>query len=68
MVGARRKHGIALLGPLRVDNSEQTRTGDGYGRAAFTIDWDRRQVVCRQGVRNTIWSECSERGRDSIVR
>lgn len=67
MVGARREHGITLLGPLRVDNSAQTRTGDGYGRAAFTIDWDQRQVTCPQGARNTIWSECSERGRDSIV-
>jgi IS5 family transposase len=67
MVGARREHGITLLGPLRVDNSAQTRTGDGYGRAAFTIDWDRRQATCPQGVRSTIWSECSERGRDSVV-
>lgn len=67
MVSARREHGITLLGPLRVDNSAQTRTGDGYGRAAFTIDWDQRQVTCPQGARNTIWSECSERGRDSIV-
>ncbi|MFE9751157.1 transposase [Saccharothrix saharensis] len=67
MIGARREYGIALLGPLRVDNSAQTWTGDGFGRAAFTIDWDRCQVVWPQGVRNTIWSECSERGRDSVV-
>ncbi|WP_202970552.1 transposase [Saccharothrix sp. ALI-22-I] len=67
MVGARREHGITLLGPLRVDNSAQPRTGDGYGRAAFAIDWDRRRVVCPQGVRSTIRSECSERGRDSVV-
>jgi hypothetical protein len=46
MVGTRREHGITLLGPLRVDNSAQTRTGDGYGRSAFTIDWDQRQVTC----------------------
>ncbi|WP_083751794.1 transposase [Saccharothrix sp. ALI-22-I] len=31
------------------------------------MDWDQRRVVRPQGARNTIWSECSERGRDSIV-
>lgn len=67
MIGARREHDITLLGPLRVDNSAQTRIGEGYGRAAFTIDWDRRQATCPQGARSTIWSECSERGRDSVV-
>ncbi len=55
MVGARREHGIALHGPLRVDNSAQTWIGEGYGRAAFSIDRDRRQVTCPQGVRSTFW-------------
>jgi hypothetical protein len=39
----------------------------GFDRAAFTVDWERQQVTCPQGVQNTIWSTCTERGRESIV-
>jgi transposase len=67
MVGAQRDFGISLLGPLRVDNSPQARTGGGFDRTAFTIDWDNQRVTCPQGVQNTIWSTCTERGRESIV-
>jgi transposase len=67
MVGAQRDFGISLLGPLRVDNSQQARTGEGFDRTAFTIDWDNQRVTCPQGVQNTIWSTCTERGRESIV-
>ncbi|MCW2639032.1 MAG: transposase family protein [Dactylosporangium sp.] len=67
MVGARRDFGITLVGPLRIDNSPQARTGGGFDRTAFTIDRDNQRVTCPQGVQNTIWSTGSERGRESIV-
>jgi Transposase DDE domain len=67
MVSAQRDFGIALLGPLRTDHSAQARMGDGFDRAAFLIDWDHQRVICPQGVANTIWSACTERGRPSIV-
>ncbi|WP_158842891.1 hypothetical protein [Saccharothrix deserti] len=63
MIGARREHGITLLGPLRVDNSAQTRIGEGYGRAAFTIDWDLRQVVRPQGARREKKALLAQGGR-----
>ena len=67
LVGTQRDFGITLLGPLRIDNSQQARTGGGFDRTAFTIDWDNQRVTCPQGVTNTIWSECTERGRESIM-
>jgi hypothetical protein len=67
MVSTRRKFSTTLLGPLRLDNSAQARTRSGLDRAAFTIDWDNHRVTCPQGVANTIWSTCTERGRESIV-
>jgi Transposase DDE domain len=67
MVSSRRDFGITLVGPLRVDNSPQARTGGGFDRTAFAIDWDNQRVTCPQGVTNTIWSSCAERGRESIV-
>lgn len=67
LVDSKRDFGITLLGPLRIDHSAQARAGSGFDRAAFTIDWDNQHVTCPQGMRNTIWSECTERGRPSIV-
>jgi hypothetical protein len=67
LASSQRDFGVTLLGPLREGNSPQSQTCDGYDRNAFTIDWDHERVTCPQGVTNTIWSECNERGRESIV-
>jgi transposase len=67
MISTRRDFSTTLLGPLRIDNSPQARTSSGFDRTAFTIDWDNHRVTCPQGVTNTIWSTCTERGRESIV-
>ncbi len=67
MVAAQRDFDVTLLGPLRIDNSAQARSKTGFDRSAFTIDWDHQQVTCPQGVTSTIWSACTERGRESIV-
>jgi transposase len=58
--------GITLLGPLLADTSPQAR-GGGYTTAAFTIDWDARQVRCPQGDISTGWSPCTQRGTEAIV-
>jgi hypothetical protein len=46
LVSAQRDFGITLLGPLRIDNSQQAHTGGGFDRTAFTIDWDNQRVTC----------------------
>ena len=67
MISTRSDFGITLLSLLRTDNSPQARTRSGFDRTAFTIDWDNQRVTCPQGVTNTIWSSCTERGRPSTV-
>ena len=63
---AARARGVTLLGPLLADTSPQARTG-GYTTAAFTIDWQARQVHCPQGATSTGWSPCTQRGTEAIV-
>ncbi|MFI5813827.1 hypothetical protein ACIA7S_23085 [Streptomyces sp. NPDC051643] len=46
---AQRVHGITLLGPVVPDHSHQAKSGDGFDKAAFTIDWDHRRATCPQG-------------------
>ena len=42
--------GITLLGPVVADHSSQVQAGSGFGKAAFTIDWDNEQAICPRGA------------------
>jgi len=61
------RHGIALIGPLLADTSPQARAGNGYARAGFTIDYDRKTATCPQGKTSASWSPATQRGKDAIV-
>ena len=61
------RHGIALIGPLLADTSAQARADNGYARAGFTIDYDRKTVTCPQGKTSATWTPCTQRGKDAIV-
>jgi hypothetical protein len=41
-----RVHGITLLGPVVPDHSHQAKSAACFDKAAFAIDWDRRQATC----------------------
>ncbi|MFI9583890.1 transposase [Streptomyces sp. NPDC052236] len=47
---ARRVHGIALLGPVVPDHSHQAKSGAGFDKAAFAVDWDHCRATCPQGA------------------
>jgi transposase len=61
------RHGSALIGPLLADTSARARAGDGYARADFTVDYDRKTVTCPQGKTAASWTPCAQRGKDAIV-
>ena len=62
-----RARGITLLGPLLSGSPPQARSG-GYTAEAFTIDWDRQQVTCPQGVTSIVWCPCvQQEKRQAIV-
>ena len=65
LVGARERHGIDLVGPLRKDVSWQRRTEGAFGIDAFAVDWERKRVRCPEGKQSISWSEYMDgtRGR-----
>ncbi|MFF4623459.1 hypothetical protein [Nonomuraea jabiensis] len=67
IVQARERHQLALITPLRTDNSVQARTRNGYDRTAFTIDRERTQVTCPQGQRSTSRTPCRQKEQPMIV-
>lgn len=52
---AQRVHGITLLGPVVPDHSHQAKSGAGFDKAAFTIDWEHRRATCPQGTLSREW-------------
>jgi IS5 family transposase len=65
LVGARERHGIDLVGPLRKDVSWQRRTEGAFDIDAFAVDWERKRVRCPEGKQSISWSEYMDgtRGR-----
>ncbi|MFJ9381783.1 transposase [Streptomyces sp. NPDC101455] len=63
---ARQVHGITLLGPVVPDHSHQAKSGDGFDKSAFTIDWDREQATCPQGAVSREWRPLHISGHDYI--
>ncbi|MGP3947947.1 IS1182 family transposase [Streptomyces sp. 7N604] len=67
IVGMKKSFGVTLVTPVLLDSSPQARAGAGFGRTAFTIDWDNRQATCPRGHTSTWWSPAVQRGTKAIV-
>jgi hypothetical protein len=63
---ARRVHAITLLGPIVPDDSHQAKKGMGFGKFAFTINWQKRQATCPQGAVSREWRPLRISGHDYI--
>lgn len=55
------QQGIDLVGPAPADSSWQAAAEAGFDIAAFSVDWDKKQVVCPVGIVSDRWSQ----GKDS---
>lgn len=52
---AARGHQVTISGALPGNPTRQHRSDEGFGRDAFHIDYDRRQVTCPQGQVSKGW-------------
>lgn len=57
-----------MVGPLRTNNSRQRKTGDGFARENFVIDFDRREVTCPNGQVCGNWNELPAMAPFTVVR
>ena len=55
LVESQRTYGVALLGPVADDPSWQARTGTGFDKSPFRVDWDRQVVTCPMGQQSISW-------------
>ena len=55
LVDSQKKFGIDLLGPVRADNSWQTREEGAFSVSQFQIEWEKKQVICPMGKVSSCW-------------
>jgi transposase len=55
LVESQQRHGVTIVGPVADDPSWQARSGDGFTKAQFQVDWDRQEVTCPEGKRSVSW-------------
>jgi transposase len=55
LVASQQKYDVAIVGPVAGDPSWQARTGEGFDKSQFLVDWDRRVVTCPAGKQSLSW-------------
>jgi transposase len=58
LVESQRQHEVVVVGPVLEDSSWQARSGEGFAKAQFLIDWDRQVVTCPSGKQSISWLPC----------
>jgi transposase len=67
LLASREDYRVELLGPTRRDQRWQARAKEGFGMAAFAIDWEQRRAICPRGCASIQWDERTDvRGNASI--
>jgi transposase len=68
LVSSRRQHGVDLVGPVMPDTSWQSRAANGFGSAAFTVDWSAHQVTCPEGHTSVKWCPTHEPHGNAVIK
>ena len=55
LVESQRAYGVTLIGPVADDPSWQARTGTGFDKSQFLVDWERQVVTCPMGKQSLSW-------------
>jgi transposase len=55
LVDSQQKYGVTLIGPVADDPSWQARTGTGFDKSQFVVDWERQVVTCPMGKQSISW-------------
>ena len=55
LVESERDYGVTIIGPVAADPSWQARSGEGFDKGSFVVDWDREVVTCPAGKESISW-------------
>ena len=55
LVESQQTYGVTLIGPVADDPSWQARTGTGFDKSQFLVDWEHQVVTCPMGKQSISW-------------
>jgi transposase len=55
LVESQRDYGVTIIGPVADDPSWHVRSGEGFDKGSFVVDWDREVVTCPAGKASISW-------------
>lgn len=55
LVDSQRQYGVTLVGPVADDPAWQARSGTGFDKSQFVVDWEQRVVTCPAGKQSSSW-------------
>jgi len=54
---SREKHGVEVIGPIKVDTTWQAQSQKGFDVSCFTIDWEQQKAICPNGQVSQVWTD-----------
>jgi transposase len=61
LLDSQQKHGIEVIGPIRVDTTWQAQSGKGFDVYSFAIDWEHQVVTCPNGQMSRVWADSQDK-------
>ncbi|MBV9035351.1 MAG: IS1182 family transposase, partial [Acidobacteriaceae bacterium] len=55
LVESKQKYGVEIVGPVADDPSWQARSGEGFDKSRFQVNWERQVVTCPAGKQSVSW-------------
>jgi transposase len=68
LVSAKQDMGVTLISPVREKVSWQSKAGQGFDLANFSIDWEKQVVTCPRGQTSAQWCERHSPGRKPAIQ
>ena len=56
LIDSQEKHGVEVIGPIKVDTTWQAQSGKGFDVSCFSIDWEHQKVICPRGQVSQVWT------------
>lgn len=62
------QRGVTIIGPVRPNSTRQNVRAEGFGKNAFSIDWDNKHATCPNGASSRYWTEGYDHNQRPAIR
>jgi transposase len=67
LVESPREYGVTIVGPVADDPAWQARTGEGFDKSQFAVNWERKVVTCPAGKQSVRWKPSASQKNGIVI-